>query len=67
MHRRQHVQKQNTPEWPDACQRYVCSVCVDDCPGFAESGKSAFRASRKLCIHNLAGVIAAGADEGNIL
>jgi len=40
----------------------MCSVCVDDCPGFCEIGKSAFRASENLYPQPF-GVITAGADK----
>jgi len=40
----------------------MCSVCVDDCPGLCEIGKSAFRASENLYPQPF-GVITAGADK----
>ncbi|MDO8744469.1 MAG: FMN-binding glutamate synthase family protein [Candidatus Brocadiaceae bacterium] len=40
----------------------MCSVCVDDCPGFCEIGKSAFRASENLYPQPF-GTITAGADK----
>lgn len=40
----------------------MCSVCVDECPGFCEIGKSAFRASENLYPQPF-GVITAGADK----
>ncbi|MDE1890243.1 MAG: FMN-binding glutamate synthase family protein [Planctomycetota bacterium] len=40
----------------------MCSVCVDDCPGLCEIGKSAFRASENLYPQPF-GTITAGADK----
>lgn len=40
----------------------MCSVCVDECPGFCEIGKSAFRASENLYPQPF-GTITAGADK----
>ena len=40
----------------------MCSVCVDDCPGICEIGKSAFRASENLYPQPF-GTITAGADK----
>lgn len=40
----------------------MCSVCVDDCPGLCEIGKSAFRASENLYPQPF-GIITAGADK----
>ena len=40
----------------------MCSVCVDDCPGFCEIGKSAFRAAENLYPQPF-GIITAGADK----
>ncbi len=40
----------------------MCSVCVDECPGLCEIGKSAFRASENLYPQPF-GTITAGADK----
>ncbi|KKO20042.1 MAG: FMN-binding glutamate synthase family protein [Candidatus Brocadia sp.] len=40
----------------------MCSVCVDDCPGICEIGKSAYRASENLYPQPF-GIITAGADK----
>ncbi len=40
----------------------MCSVCVDECPGICEIGKSAFRASENLYPQPF-GTITAGADK----
>ena len=40
----------------------MCSVCVDDCPGICEIGKSAFRAAENLYPQPF-GIITAGADK----
>ena len=40
----------------------MCSVCFDDCPGYCEIGKSAFRASENLYPQPF-GTITAGADK----
>ncbi|HHT9110266.1 MAG TPA: FMN-binding glutamate synthase family protein [Candidatus Brocadiaceae bacterium] len=40
----------------------MCSVCVDECPGYCEIGKSAFRASENLYPQPF-GTITAGADK----
>ncbi|TVM03220.1 MAG: FMN-binding glutamate synthase family protein [Candidatus Brocadia sp. WS118] len=40
----------------------MCSVCVDDCPGICEIGRSAFRASENLYPQPF-GTITAGADK----
>lgn len=40
----------------------MCSVCVDDCPGLCEIGKSAFRGSENLYPQPF-GIITAGADK----
>ncbi|TLD42369.1 MAG: Glutamate synthase [NADPH] large chain [Candidatus Jettenia ecosi] len=41
----------------------MCSVCVDECPGLCEIGKSSFRASENLYPQPF-GSITAGADKG---
>jgi len=40
----------------------MCSVCVDECPGYCEIGKSAFRAAENLYPQPF-GIITAGADK----
>lgn len=40
----------------------MCSVCVDDCPGICEIGKSAYRAAENLYPQPF-GIITAGADK----
>ena len=40
----------------------MCSVCVDECPGYCEIGKSAFRASENLYPQPF-GTVTAGADK----
>lgn len=57
----QHVQKNRTPNDRTHASG-MCSVCVDECPGLCEIGKSAFRASENLYPQPF-GTITAGADK----